>query len=256
MITELVGAGHVVQVGLNPCVRHWLDDPRVLFQKIAEAGVQGVWLEPLHLNSNQTRIMSPKEREALGATAVLEAIKPKVTVLEKTFIESMGEYIRGLGMEPYSSCIGKATNYFAPFRECYEKTFPIIQDVINYCTENEDYSPDYYNALFFDDFWRILNANNSFPSGNYYLYNYIAGNNKTIAYGSTEKLSASTYKELIKLFWSDARMKLSPAHTLAFAQAVEKENYQLVYLVDDEGVPVYLFDRDGALNLNSEIKRP
>jgi DNA repair photolyase len=240
MIERLVKAGHYVQVGLNPCVRQWIKDPKALIKRIANAGADGVWFESLHFDVSQNKMLSQAEKTLIGLDVMAEARNKHLNKDESAFLRSIQDLLSEHGLEEFSSINNKPSKFFAPYRKCYEKTFPIIQDVVNICHKMDVETPDEheFHTLFFDDFWSALTSERDFPNGVWKIESYLAACNRKMTIGGQLDLRRSPYKKLVKLFWCEPKISLSPCCLPPMALAVTDEGEGLV---DQFDLPVYVF---------------
>jgi hypothetical protein len=272
MAEHLIARGHVVQVGINPCVRSWFRDIEGFMARLAKIGVHGVWAEPLHLKVNQlkrknqasTPGMTRAEEEAIGPEACAEGSGRHLAEDDYDFIQRVGLLAIGEGMRPYGSQYCWPSGYFEPYRRLYGKTFPVTQDAINrlHALERERIGEDArngtarkgYGTVSFDDFWELLTEDARFPGGRWNLRDYVAALCKSVTYSGPLQMRDSSFKSLIRLFWSDRRFKMSPCKNEAMAMAVDDEN---ALIVDEGGLPFYLFNPAGEmpefLDIDSEL---
>ena len=76
MIDALVKHGHRVCVGVNPVVPQWLPDPEAMVTTLHELGVEGIWIQALHLSDRQISKMSNPSKKLLGGEILTQA-KPR-----------------------------------------------------------------------------------------------------------------------------------------------------------------------------------
>jgi DNA repair photolyase len=262
MAEYLVARGHVVQVGINPCVRSWFRDIGGFMARLAKIGVHGVWVEPLHLNTNRLRRknqakapgMTRADGEAIGPEACAEGSSRYLSDEGYDFIRLIDRLAIDKGMQFYGSHSYLPSDYFEPYRRLYGKTFPVTQDAINrlHVLERERVKEDArngtaqkgYSTVSFDDFWELLTEDARFPGGTWNLRDYVAALDKSVTFSGPLQMRDSSFKSLIRLFWSDRRFKMSPCRNEALAMAVDDEN---ALIVDEGGLPFYLFNPDGDM---------
>ena len=96
MMRMLRERGHHVWVGANPLVRQWIPDVKSFAKRLADEGVKDVWSEVLHLSSDQVTKMSERQKQAMGAESITDALArhiPQSGVdFELSFIEALGEH--------------------------------------------------------------------------------------------------------------------------------------------------------------------
>jgi DNA repair photolyase len=135
LIKKLKQYGHRVVVGANPLNPDWIRSPEVFFKRLADLGVEGVWTEFLHLSYKQRDAMLPRERTAMGEALIKKSMKRNLSADWEDFGARCDAAISYAGMEIYSIGQARRSDFWRPFRECYERTFPNMQDWVNHCQD-------------------------------------------------------------------------------------------------------------------------
>jgi DNA repair photolyase len=250
LIALLRSKGHQVVVGWNPCVPEWCKDEEAQLDRLKAAGVHGVWLQELHLNSNQTRKLKPKEIEALDPKLIKRASGKKADPTDVDYVNWVADEACERGLNPFVMNQCRRSDFFAPFHECYEKTFPTMQDFVNACC-------DYLEPgaiLTVDDFVDWLSP--SMPAGAHQTGHYICSTNynlcMTIANEDGEKWDhKKTYADILRMAWQDSRIKFSPGRNLGLQYAVTPEGEDWV---DENGYPVLVWNGNPSLEWNKIVK--
>lgn len=224
LIEKLKAQGHHVSVGINPCVPQWLPDPLELMKEIQKRGVNHVWIETLHLNNNQTRNMSAREKANLGDEVMSEAMKKNAS--PETF-----DYFRGsiegsfeLGMQVFTLNSPYVSRYHEPYHEIYPRSFPTMQGFLNECAASK--KPG--DGVTFEEFLKHMMPRLPKFSGS--LDDYIGAATPTmkVKYNVPKKMNFPT---LLAIVWQAVESKANPQKNFAFMEnAIGK---------DAHGLPIY-----------------
>jgi DNA repair photolyase len=247
---KLVKNGHVVQIAINPCVNSWIKQPVEFVNRLADIGVQGVWLDNLHINNNQSRILSQRDRLIIGDSMLEKVRKPFISEEELDFNDYLESLIKDKNIEFFNSYFTLKSNFYDPFRELYENTFPTFLDVNNVCSDIIRQSGNELGTLTFDEYWNILIDDYPLPEGNLNLRDYVIAKNASVTWSGVIDFKNNTFKNLVKLFWVDSRFKCSPCRTPVMAMAKDVNN-NIIY--DDNKLPLYVFDPDGTFDETTVI---
>lgn len=251
MLEKIVERGDRVTVGINPLVPEWIDDPLRICQELASRGVEGVWVQPLHLSNAQLKVMSQKDKDALGESVIKKARSnaryknPEVLEL----YNNIRAIAQECGMEVFDSNQRERSDYFQPYKDVYEKTYPVEQDFVNLC-----YDLDLPNdtPIYCSDFMDFFVP--KFPEGEFPLRNHVfAAHNKhdMVKFGDLPKLMS--YAQLLHIIWKTDRMNFCPVHCKCFAWAGQKQDDNTWQMfVDDDGLPILMFSREGYRQMFTE----
>lgn len=233
LIDLLRRRGHQVIVGVNPCVPEWIDDVPKFLQRLQDAGVWGVWAMELHINTNQRRNMSKRAIEAMGEDLVKRANRTGFNEDDERdfgFTNDLLDQAQAIGLEPYRSGQCRYSDFWKPYRDCYEHLFPTLQDWLNQYRDEPDGTivtkEDYLD-------WMVPQL----PRGIMQLGHYVCAQN----YSLCKKISEETgqkwnhnmsFYDLLLMGWDDTRIEFSPGNLWGFQ-----------YAVDESGTPYW--DDDG-----------
>ena len=234
LIERLRALGHEVVVGLNPLVPEWLPDPLPTLERLKALGVHGVWIERLHFTRRQSRQFAAKYVEAMGRDAVERAHK-RIAPPDWAHFLRTREMAVGVGLDVFSANQGTASGFFDPWRRLYGRTFPVLQDFVNWCHAE---MPD-GGLVTFDDFLAFFGPH--FPAGEYGIDSYLGAVAHNLWHTHTVPTNL-TYSQLLALIWAEGRIKLNPVRSPAFAMARVGESA----LVDERDMPVMAFFPDGT----------
>lgn len=248
LMDKLSDAGHWIVAGVNPAVPEWIPDPEKLATDLEKHDVWGAWMERLHLSQKQLLFMPGSHKKAIGDTLITRALvsAKRMPTEDAMFLEEMRENIVGAGMEPYSYFYPDRTDFFHPWRECYDHFMPLMQDFVNFCIDNSMTERD---LIAFDEYVQILeNGCGALPKGVHHIGDYM----RVASWRSIERISNwsdnMTYRQMLWYTWSNPGTKLAPASHPQFAIPVVGEGEDEAILTDDKGHPYHVFVPDGHLS--------
>jgi DNA repair photolyase len=106
--------GHRVCVGINPCVDEWVGDPTELCKTLETIGVEGVWVQPLHLSNRQIAAMSDREKAAIGEAVLNKARRfRKDPTMREAYLKTRYA-AESHGMEVYDAWTARAHRLLSP----------------------------------------------------------------------------------------------------------------------------------------------
>lgn len=239
LLKRLSRRGHRLVVGVNPLVPEWLPQPGELISRLGDLGVEGIWVERLHLNHIQVGNMSGRERRAVGETLIKRAALRKPAAVEWAAQQAARGAAERLSLSYFSMGQPVASDFFAPYQALYPRTFPIMQDFINAC-----YQGRYQGRLIsFADFWAYFGPH--LPDGEFALAHYIGTVAHSAMRGDDRMPAKMSFKDLLRRIWRDRRINQCPARLLCFAWAGRWDGDGWIELVDDEGLPYLVFSAAG-----------
>jgi DNA repair photolyase len=250
LIHKLTEAGHTVTVGVNPWVPEWLplDDAAKLLDAIANAGAWGVWTEELHLNFKQVANIPERGQDAISAPILQRAQKRKPErTMRNTWLE-FRQMVKDWGLELFSVGQRDRSDYFEPFKRLYPHTFPTLQEFINYCHDSRLGINDLIPFERFADFMLP-----GLPTGRLCIGHYVGSVAHTVCRSYEKWDNWMTYRDLLKMFWADPRIKSCPVRSHPFAYAAVREDGELKQLNDRNGLPYVVFNPDGFSQYYQEV---
>ena len=137
LIRTLKRHGHRVVVGVNPLNPDWIREPEIFFNRLRDAGAEGVWMEYLHLSYKQRDNLGPREKAALGEDLIKLSMKRKLPSQWEEFGLLCEGLAESAGLEIFQINQARRSDFWKPFRKTYERTFPNLQDWINHCHDNK-----------------------------------------------------------------------------------------------------------------------
>lgn len=130
LVDQLIGAGHVVVVGINPLCIEWMPDFEPLIDTLKNRGVWGVWVEPLYFGKMFKNNIPSKDRQILGERLIQNSGEVGSAVDGKHVIDCI-DYALSSGMEVFNTGYEKPTSFFEPAQKIYKAPMPYWHQVIN-----------------------------------------------------------------------------------------------------------------------------
>jgi hypothetical protein len=234
LISQLVSAGHVVNVGINPLVPEWLPQPHQLISQLVSLNVWGVWVERLHLNRQQVGRMTTREIEAMGGDVLRRAQQYKTSQADLNHFHLVRQMAAAAGLQVYSHGQPNPSQFWAPFQRIYPRVFPLVQDVINQLHAKGQ------NLLSFAEFANRLTP--KLPAGNLPLVYYFGATSRDI-WRRRKVPRLMTYEQLLGMVWDDPKTKFSLLKGAGFALLRDAGQ-----MVTDEGGRPFLAWRPEGFN--------
>lgn len=148
LIRHLVNRGHRVVVGMNPSVEGWITNPQRHIQSLKDAGAEGIWSEALHLSRDQIKNMTERQKATIPEKTMVN-IQAKGGPTPE-FVDSIRQEVKDQGVPLYYMANGEHSEFFKPYYETYEHTYPNMQGFIN--TLHEVQTPDEDLILDWEDY--------------------------------------------------------------------------------------------------------
>jgi hypothetical protein len=130
LIDDLIAAGHTVTVGINPISAAWLPDFHPLIDRLAAAGVWGVWVEPIYFSKSFKGNLRPDQLAALDP-AFIAACGEKGRPEDRAHAAAAMAYAASIGLQVFSTSHEKPTQFFDPWHTIYPRVMPYKHQVIN-----------------------------------------------------------------------------------------------------------------------------
>jgi DNA repair photolyase len=236
LIQKVRAAGHRVVVALNPLVPEWLPAPEQTLAKAKEAGAEGVWVETLHLSTDQIGRMTTRERGAIGEPLLHLSRKrraPATFVAHRDLVLRLAEDV---GLAPFSAGWHRPTAFWRPCEETYPFLFPTMQDWVNRCHAELEEGAAVHFAHF--EQWALDAL--PFEGEALNITHYVGATAREVV--KERKLpSQITYSDLLRVIWQEPRMSGCPARVRCFAYAGRKNGTGWTGFVDDDGMPIMTF---------------
>lgn len=249
LIEQLVDAGHVVNVALNPLTVDWMPEPEPVLDRLRDLGVWGVWIEALYMGHKLEEALTPAGRAAL-TPELIERVGAKGDPLDKALAQQAREYAFEIGLEAFSLEHEGPTSYFDPWHVLYPKVMPYWQQVINAADDSlEPDDEDGYVVITKGDALEILEEIPDID-WTWLLMQRRAKRYREICPPLTPDgpLPKANREQMFDIFWNDdqfgGRMGLIGFHRFANAAIID-ENRLITPIVDENGDKIVVYRRGG-----------
>lgn len=249
LVEQLTSLGHRVVIGMNPLVREWMPAPVEMLLDIKQRGAEGVWIEGIHLNTDQIANLSDRERDAIGWDILVRARRRKCLPDDSDFFDDTRSAVTDMGMQVYSMGQPNRSDFFQPWRETYGPLYPIMQDLVNWC---HDQGKQPGQPVTFWDMWTLFKG--KLPKGLLPIGQYVGSvaRNAWKDHGLTNQLS---YEYMLGIVWEDPRIKGCPARMPSFSYMSRREGRDSYHEYDEEGMPLLTFNPEGTLKYWYDVER-
>lgn len=252
LIKELKSRGHRVLVGLNPLVPEWMPDLEAVIGQLKTLGVEGLWIEALHLNRYQKAGMKAWQQKRLGENLIKKAMKHNTDEAHEVHFMAARTIATKMGMPVMTAGQPNHSTFFDCFHETYENTFPTIQDFVNYCiTENvQIVTWEIWKNFFYPWLPKVGET----PGHMDYLRQAVHRELSSVPYLTTRKSKRFNYGTVLQYSYRDDRLSKLPFSPFNQASlAPVKDDGQLLYFDGNggahkdrtKGYPVFYFDETG-----------
>jgi len=228
LVHRLIELGHGVVIGLNPYVPEWTD-PAPIIARAREAGVWGIWIELLHLDSKrQVKRLTPYDRETLGEAIITKAKASRHKGNWPAALDSARAQVQDAGLEVFSNGQPIKSNFWDIYRRFYPRTFPTLQDYVNTLPDDPDL------PLEFEAFAAVMLPH--LPAGEYPLAHYLGatGHDLWRQYTIPPRM---TYRQLLSILWQEPTTRYSLTNSSAFAFIVAALDGDVYQVTDETGLP-------------------
>jgi DNA repair photolyase len=234
LIAQLRAAGHRVVAALNPLVPAWIPDPAPVLERLRAAGAEGVWIETLHLSADQIAKMTARERAALGEPLLQLSRKRRPSPTWAAHRDLAMRLAHEIGTPPFAAGYHRPTAFWRPYEETYPFLFPTVQGLVNHAHETLA-DLDVLDFATFEAWALDLLPFADEPAN---LTHYIGATAREVVRGMP---SAISYRDLLRLVWSEPRLSGCPARARCFAFAGRRDAAGWTGYVDYAGMPLMVF---------------
>jgi len=233
--------GHEVVIGLNPYTSEWIDTS-VFVSNCVKYGIKNVVVQPLHLNGEQTKNLTEKEKNAITENILSNAKKRDSPYYYA--VRSIIEILISSGINAYDTQNFNQSNIMQAWHKgLNNKTFKTYYDFYHWCLKNKEDN----EAVFFEEFYNFMKPDFFEENTEYQLYNYITSVDrrfrKTNQSGKQIK-SRLTFKDLCLNIWNDETSTKNISRNDSFAIVGEIDSKEQLILESDESDNlIYCFNK-------------
>jgi DNA repair photolyase len=130
LIDQLVAAGHVVTVGVNPLTLDWMPQVEPLLDLLKTKGVWGVWIQVPYFSKSFKGNLGADARERIG-DEFIKRCGEKGNKCDLAHADATKAYAKGIGLQVFSTDYEEPTQFFDPWHEVYRRPMPYWHQLIN-----------------------------------------------------------------------------------------------------------------------------
>lgn len=130
LIDQLIAAGHVVTVGINPLSLDWLPEFEPLLERLKASGVWGVWVQVPYFAQTFKANLRPDQVERL-TPEFISRCGEKGDDVDIMHAHQAMEYAKNLGLEVFSTEHERPSRFFDPWHQVYDRVMPYWHQVVN-----------------------------------------------------------------------------------------------------------------------------
>lgn len=130
LLQQLVEAGHVVTVGVNPLSLEWLPKFEPLLDQLKALGVWGVWVQVPYFSRIFKANLDANARQRLGDEFIKQCGE-KGTKGDRAHAMAAMAYAKGIGLQVFSTDYDEPTRFFDPWHDVYKRPMPYWYQLIN-----------------------------------------------------------------------------------------------------------------------------
>lgn len=247
LVQQLIEAGHVVTVGVNPLTVEWLPKFEPLLDQLKAAGVWGVWIQIPYFSKSFKGNLDARARERLGDDFI-KRCGEKGSKTDRAHAQAAMAYAKGIGLEVFSTEYEEPTRFFDPWHEVYDRVMPYWHQLVNAIDQDlDDADEDEYLVIRRVDAQQILSP---LPEADWAepLRHKRAKHYRAIVTPRPDgRLPKQDVDGFWKIMWNDDLFckSLGPTSFQRFAHAVVIENDEIVPLLDENGDRLMVYRRQG-----------
>lgn len=242
-IRRAIALGHPVNVGINPVIPGWIDDPDGMAKMLADMGVWGVCLGKIHLSKTQVSRMRDWEIDAMGDRAMSAAMRYRKDPELNELYEAVKSACKRYGMHVYTSQQGDYSEFFKHEKAAAKRNFPLMQDFVNHCHLTKQPGDYVYWEEFRDFFVPQL------PKGEGGLRDHLNAMVVSAALNEFYIPQRMTYERLLWYVWQHTETIYCPANVDCFAWAgdpIDRKRNTWTSVLDGNGLPILVFKPEGT----------
>lgn len=249
LVQQLIEAGHVVTVGVNPLTLEWLPKFEPLLDQLKAIGVWGVWVQVPYFSKSFKGNLQPRARERLG-DEFIRRCGEKGSKDDRTHAAAAMAYAKGIGLEVFSTEYEEPTRFFDPWHEVYDRVMPYwhqLVNVIDPLVDDSEAAEDGYVVVTREMAQEIMSP---LPEADWAepLRHKRAKHYRAIVKPLPDgRLPKQDVDGFWRIMWNDELFckGLGPTSFRRFAHASVREGDQIIPLLDDNGDRLIAYRREG-----------
>lgn len=245
LVDQLVEAGHVVTIGINPITIQWMPRFEQLLDLLKTKGVWGVWMQAPYFGKSFKGNLTQKSRDRLGEEFIANCGEHGSKEDTENLLAAMA-YAKEIGLQVFSTHMEEPTQFFDPYHKIYPSVMPYWHQLINAVDpliddNNEDDYVLLSRAEALSTMSRLPELDWAEPLRHARAKHYRAIV-KTLPDGRLPKQTAEGFWRIV---WNDELYckRLGPLKYRRFAYASIKEGDNIIPLLDDDGQKMIVYRR-------------
>ena len=247
LIDQLVAAGHVVTVGINPLTLDWMPQFEPLLDRLKAKGVWGTWIQVPYFSKSFKGNLGPDARERLGEEFIRQCGE-KGSKADRDHAQAAMAYAKGIGLEVFSTEYEKPTQFFAPWHKVYKRPMPYWHQLVNAIDPDLDSADDDDVVVITREYAQSIlsplpEADWAEPLRHKRAKHYRALTEQYPG-GPLPKQDVDGFW---RIMWNDDLFakSMGPTSFTRFAHASVTENDTIIPLLDDNGDRLVVYRRQG-----------
>jgi DNA repair photolyase len=247
LVQQLIEAGHVVTVGVNPLTVDWLPKFEPLLDQLKAAGVWGVWIQVPYFSKSFKGNLDDKARSRLGEQFI-RTCGEKGSKADKAHAAAAMAYAKGIGLEVFSTEYEEPTRFFDPWHEVYERPMPYWHQLVNEIDPGlDDADEDEYLVITREHAQSILSPLPELDWSEPLRHKRAKHYRAIVTPLPDGRLPKQTANSFWDIMWNDDLFckSLGPTSFRRFAHASIVEDDTIIPLLDENGDRLIVYRRQG-----------
>lgn len=257
LVAQLVEAGHVVTVGVNPISREWLPQFEPLLDQLKAAGVWGVWIQVPYFSKAFKGNLDEKARGRLGEEFIVRCGE-KGAKDDRIYAQAAMTYAKKIGLEVFSTEYEEPTRFFDPWHKVYERPMPYwhqLVNVIDPMVDDPEIASDGCVVVSRDFAQEVLEPLPELDWSEPLRHKRAKHYRAIVKPLPDGRLPKQDVEGFWKIMWNDDLFckSLGPTSFKRFAHACVKDGDSIIPLLDENGDRLIVYRRDGFKHTFAEM---
>jgi hypothetical protein len=247
LIDQLVAAGHVVTVGVNPLTLDWMPNFGPLLDQLKAKGVWGVWIQVPYFSKSFKGNLGQDARERLGPEFI-QACGEKGSKADLAHAQMAMNYAKAIGLQVFSTEYEEPTQFFEPWHEVYERPMPYWHQLINEIDPSlDDADENEYIVIRREYAQSVLSPLPELDWSEPLRHKRAKHYRAIVKPLSSGKLPKQDVEGFWQIMWNDELFckSLGPTGFTRFAHACVIEDDTIIPLLDENGDRLMVYRRQG-----------
>jgi hypothetical protein len=180
---------------------------------------------------------------------IARSLKRRCTPDYVSYLERVETASIAAGLEVFSVDHPQRSKFWEPYRRLYPKVFPTTQEFINHLIDSGTPENSLITADMFVEFMLP-----HLPEGSMRLGHYVGATAHDVCREMPNWSNWMSYEQLLRLLWSDGRIKMCPVRNRAFAWAGDRDHLgKLKTRIDQYGQSIMVFNTSGFDDYHWEV---